>query len=198
MESSGDDGMNLSLDPTTHTYSLDDGRKLISVTQALSILDNRCRIDPFYLERGRLIHLATEYYDRDELDESSLDSRIAPYVESYIKFRMNTDFEPKLIEQKFYHPQYFYAGRLDRQGPLNGISVIIDIKSGAKADVDELQEVALWELCRVNNIPVTKLFDLYLRDNGGMPNLVPIKKPKKLLLPVFLAALTCERWRQGI
>ncbi len=189
---------NLNFDPEKHLYTLDDGHRLISVTQALSILDDRCKVDPFYLERGRLIHLATEYYDRDELDESSIDSRIAPFLESYIKFRMNTDFVPQLIEQKFYHPQYFYAGRLDRQGPLNGTSVIIDIKSGQKADVDELQNVALWELCRVNHVPVKKLFDLYLRDDGKMPNLVPVEKSKKLLLPVFLAALTCVRWREGL
>ncbi len=179
-----------------HLYTLN-GRRLISVTQALAIVDIRYK-DPWYLQRGQMIHLATEYFDRDELDESSVDPRIAPYVESYIKFRMGTDFEPKLIEQKFYHPQYFYAGRLDRQGPLNGVSAIIDIKSGAKAKVDELQEVALWELCRVNDVPVTKLFDLYLDENGKMPNLVPIEKPKKLLLPVFLAALTLTRWKEGI
>lgn len=179
-----------------HIYTLN-GRRLISVTQALSILDDRWKVDPWYLERGRLIHLATEYYDRNELDESSIDPQIAPYIESYIKFRMNTDFEPKMIEQRLFHPQYFYAGTLDRQGPLNGNQVIIDIKSGTKVDVDELQGVAYWELCRSNKIPVEKLFDLYLRDDGRMPNLIPIEKPK-LLLPVFLAALTLMRWKEKI
>ncbi len=188
---------NLNFDESTHTYILD-GRRLITVTQALAILDDRWKVDPFYLERGRLIHLATEYYDRDELDESSVDPRIAPFLESYIKFRMSTDFIPQLIEQKFYHPQYFYAGRLDRQGLFNGMSVIIDIKSGQKADVDELQNVALWELCQVNHVPVKKLFDLYLRDDGKMPNLVPVEKSKKLLLPVFLAALTVTRFKEGL
>jgi len=187
----------LTFEEDRHIYKLGN-RRLLSVTQILSILDNRWKVDPFYLERGRLIHLATEYYDRDELDEDSVDPQIAPYVKSYIKFRMNTDFKPILVEQRLYHPQYLYAGTLDRQGPLNGNSVIIDLKSGSKADVDELQNVALWELCRVNNIPVKKLFDLYLRDDGKMPNLVPIEKPKKLLLLVFLAALTCERWRQKL
>ncbi len=54
----------LLLDEETHRYTLD-GRRLISVTQALSILDER-RKDPYYLERGRFVHLATEYLDRDE------------------------------------------------------------------------------------------------------------------------------------
>ena len=182
-------------DEEKHLYTLD-GRRLISVTQALAVVDSRYK-DPWYLLRGQYVHKATELYDRDELDESSVDPMIAGFLESYIKFRMNTDFEPKLIEQKFYHPQYFYAGRFDRQGPLNGASAIIDLKSGAKADVDELQNVALWELCRVNDVPVTKLFDLYLDEKGKMPNLIPISKPKKLLLPVFLACLTVTRFKNG-
>jgi len=185
----------LKLDKATHLYTLGD-RKLISVTQAISVLDTRWR-DPWYLERGRLIHLATAYYDRNELDESTVDPQIAPYIESYIKFRMNTDFEPTLIEQQLYHPQYFYAGTLDRQGSLNGNQAIIDIKSGVRVDVDELQETAYWELCRSNKIPIKKLFDLYLKGNGSMPSLVPVENPKNLL-PVFLAALTLTRWKEKI
>ncbi len=185
----------LELDKTTHLYTLGD-RKLISVTQAISILDNRWR-DPWYLTRGKYIHKATELYDRDELDEDRLDSQIRPYLESYIKFRMNTDFKPILIEQRLYHPQYFYAGTLDRQGPLNGNQAIIDIKSGVRVDTDELQGVAYWELCRSNKIPVKKLFDLYLKGNGNMANLVPTEAPKHLL-PVFLACLKITQWREKL
>ena len=185
----------LEFDQATHTYTLGD-RKLISVTQAISILDNRWKVDPWYLQRGRIIHLATKYLDWDELDLQTLDDEILPYFNAYVNFQEDTHFKPGLIECPLYHLQYFYAGTIDRTGDLNGDHVLIDLKSGAKAKVDELQGVAYWELCRVNNIPVKKVFDLYLHDDGTY-KLEPIEKPK-LLLPVFLAALTCERWREGL
>ena len=185
---------NLELDEATHLYTLGD-RKLISVTQGISILDTRWR-DPWYLERGRLIHLACEYYDRDELDEDKLDPQIGPYLEAYVKFKSDTGFLVRLIEHKLYHPQYLFAGRIDRTGILNSVEDLIDIKSGTKVDTDELQGAGYWELCRVNNIPVKKVFDLYLRENGTY-SLVEIKNPK-LLLPVFLAALTLTRWREKL
>jgi gamma-glutamylcyclotransferase (GGCT)/AIG2-like uncharacterized protein YtfP len=186
----------LNLDESTHTYTLGD-RKLISVTQCLSILDNRWKVDPWYLERGRLIHLATEYLDHDELDWSTVDERIRPYLDAYVKFRKDTGSvaHPGYIEHKLYHPIYFYAGRIDRIGYLNGCLVLIDLKTGASAKIDELQDAAYWELCRVNNIPIKKVFDLYLHDDGTY-KLEPIERPK-LLLPVFLAALTVARWREN-
>ncbi len=180
--------------PEDHSYWIGE-RRLISVTQALSIL-RRWEAEPYYLERGRLVHLACEYYDRNELDESTVDPLIRPYLDGYMKFLTETDFLPVHIEKTLYHPQHFYAGRLDRIGNLNDNYVLLDLKTGVKAKVDELQGAAYWELCRVNDIPIKKVFDLYLRDDGGY-SLVEIEKPK-LLVPTFLAALTLTRWREGI
>lgn len=183
--------MNFQFDEEKHLYTLD-GRRLISVTEALSVLDDRWKVDPFYLERGRFIHKATELYDKNELDESTVDERIKPYLDAYKKFKRETSYEPIYIEHILYHPKYFYAGKLDRIYE----DFIIDLKSGTKMRVDELQAVAYWELCRANNIPVQKQFDLYLRSNGSY-RLEPVERPRNLL-PVFLAAFTCERWRQEI
>jgi hypothetical protein len=185
---------NLELDDQ-HIYRLD-GRRLISVTQALSVLDDRWKVDPFYLERGRIIHLCTEYLDWDELDLQTVDDQILPYFNAYVKFQEETKFKVGLVECPLWHPQYFYAGKIDRTGDLNGDHVLIDLKSGAKTRVDELQVVAYWELCRANNIPVKKQFALYLKDSGTY-SLVEVEKPK-LLLPVFLAALTCARFKEGL
>jgi len=187
----------LELDEATHRYTLD-GRKLIGVTQALSILDDRWKVDPFYLQRGQFIHKATELYDRDELDESTIDERIRPYLDAYIRFKADTGFvpDPNGIELLLHHPSYFYAGALDRYGFLNNNLVIIDLKSGAPAKVDELQAVAYRELCRANNLPITKQFDLYLKNNGTY-KLEPIEKPK-LLLPVFLACLKVTQYKEGL
>jgi len=185
---------NLEFDETTHLYTLGD-QKLLSVTQSISILDTRWR-DPWYLERGRLIHLACEYYDRDELDESTVDLQIRPYLDAYVKFLLDTKFKITAIEYRLSHPTLFYAGTLDRIGILNQNEVLIDIKSGAKVDTDELQGAGYWELCRANGTSIKKVFDLYLRENGTY-SLVEIKNPK-LLLPVFLACLKIIQWKEKL
>ncbi len=183
------------LDEEKHVYTLD-GRRLISVTQSLSILDDRWKVEPYYLQRGKYIHKATELHDKDELDESTVDPEIRPYLDAYVKFRDDTGFEPNLIEHRLYHPSLMYAGTLDRVGRLNGDQVLIDLKSGVKVRVDELQGAAYWELCRANNIPVKKVFDLYLHDDGTY-KLEPIENPKRLL-PAFLHVLGAYRWREGL
>ena len=186
--------LNLELDDQ-HVYRLD-GRPIVGVTQALSILDDRWKVDPFYLQRGSMVHRATACYDKGTFDDFIWDERIIPYVEAYMKFREDTGFKPTYIELSQFHPIYKFAGTLDRIGPLNEHQALIDLKSGAPAPVDPLQNAAYWELCVANKIPVNKLFDLYLRGNGTY-KLEPVKK-HKLLLPVFLAALTCARWREGL
>jgi len=184
----------LEFDESTHTYNIGD-RKLISVTQGISILDTRWR-DPWYLTRGKYIHKATELYDRDELDEDRLDPQIRPYLDAYVKFKEDTGFLVRLIEHKLFHPQHKYAGRIDRTGILNGVEDLIDIKSGTKVDTDELQGAGYWGLCKSNNIPIRKIFGLYLKENGTY-SLVEVKNPKSLL-PVFLAALTLTRWKNRL
>lgn len=186
--------ISLTLDENHHYYLGD--RRLIGVTETLSILDDRWKVDPFYLERGRLIHLATAYLDHDELDWSTVDERIEPYVHAYMSFKIDTGFLPGFVECPLHHYQFFYAGKIDRTGDLNDDHVLIDLKSGVKVKVDKLQGAAYWELCRANNIPIKKVFDLYLKDDGNY-SLVEIEKPK-LLLPVFLACLTVARFKEGL
>ena len=185
----------LNFDPETHTYTVN-GRRLMSVTQALALVDDRRINSSWYLDRGRLVHLACEYLDRDELDEDTVAPEIRPYLEAYKKFREETSFKPDLIELRLSHLTYLYAGTLDRIGDLNGNHILIDLKSGAPARVDELQLAAYFELARVNNIPVKKCFDLYLHDNGTY-KLEPVENVK-LLLPTFLNVLGSARWKEGL
>ena len=182
----------LQFDPEKHEYR-HEGKRLISVTQALSLVDSRPK-DEYFLRRGQLIHLACEYYDRDELDEASVDSEIMPYLNSYRLFLTETGFTPRWIESRHFHPVYQYAGTIDRMGTLNGKTVLIDLKSGAPADVDELQLAAYWGLVK-DQITNPLCFDLYLRDDGGMPKLVEVKRPR-ILFETFLAVLKIQRWRE--
>jgi hypothetical protein len=185
----------LTFDGESHTYTIA-GRRLMSVTQSLALVDDRWRIDPFYLQRGKFIHRACELYDNGELDESTVDPQIRPYLDAYQKFLSDTGFKQGSIELRLAHPKLFYAGTLDRIGELNGVDALIDLKSGVKVRVDELQLAAYWELCRVNKIPVKKCFDLYLRDNGTY-KLEPIDNPRPLL-PVFLNILGAAKFKEGL
>jgi hypothetical protein len=178
-----------------HVYKIGD-RRLISVTQALKVVDDRYKVDPWYFERGRIIHLCTEYEDRDELDLDTVDTQVAGYVQAYVTFKKDTGFKPTIIEKPMVHPKLWYAGKPDKIGPLNGILALIDLKSGAPAKVDPLQGAAYWELAIVNGIPVKKAFDLYLKDDGTY-KLEPIQNPKSLL-PVFLAALRITQWKEKL
>jgi hypothetical protein len=163
--------------------------KYTSVTEALSLVDDRPK-DPYYLQRGLYVHKATEYFDRRELDESTVDDEIAGYVRAYTSFRSDSKFRPRLIEYRVFDERYRVAGTLDREGPLNGFEAILDIKSGQESPVDKLQGAAYWTMRGRKG----KVFDLYLREDSTY-RLKEIERPR-LLWPTFLAILTAWRWKE--
>ena len=107
----------LIFDPESHTATVN-GEPLISVTTGLSLAgmmpDGYKFIDPWYLTRGKYVHLATELYDKGTLDEDTVDEEVRPYLEAYKAFRR--DFSAKItgIEVQLYHPVYKYFGIVDR------------------------------------------------------------------------------------
>jgi hypothetical protein len=96
-----------------HSFWLGD-RRLPSVTQILSNFIPRFQCDVWYLERGKAVHKATEFYDKGTLDPESVDPQIEGYVRAWIKFREDYHFTPDFIEHKTHHPIYGYAGIIDR------------------------------------------------------------------------------------
>ena len=71
-------------DPATHSYYRD-GARIPGVTEVLreaGMLTDHSRTDPFYAERGTLVHEAIALDLRGELDEESVDQEIRPYLES--------------------------------------------------------------------------------------------------------------------
>lgn len=190
--------MNLEFDEKNHVYKWD-SQVIPSVTDALSLVDDR-RKDPYYLQRGRYIHLACELWDRGELDEDTVDESILPRLEGYKKFRKDTGFTPSTIEQFYVHPIYLYGFRLDRTGILNGREVLIDLKS-SPSPVDALQGAAYWGGLQAQYPPnppvnVNAVFDLYLKDNG-IYKLEHVNYLKRDFL-TFLAVLTAYRWKEGL
>jgi len=185
----------LTLQENGHIYRLN-GRIIPSATQALSLVDDRWK-DPYFLQRGRFIHLACELWDREELDEETVDPSILPRLEAWKLFRQDTGFVPSRIEEFYAHPVYLYGFKFDRTGPLNGREALIDLKS-SPSPIDALQGAAYWAGLQAQDPPITckAVFDLYLKDNGKY-NLVPIKFLRNDFL-TFLAVLTAYRFKEGL
>lgn len=116
LERNGTDD-NLEFDEIDHIFKVN-GNVIPSVThiiRANGMMPGFYKnINPWYLERGKYIHLATEFFDKGTLDEDSVDEAILPHVEAYKTFK--GDFEGVItsVERKLYHPQLLYAGIIDR------------------------------------------------------------------------------------
>ena len=96
------------------------------------------------LDRGTAVHLACELDDRGDLDESSVDPVIMPYLMGWRKFKREMEPQILSIEEEVEHPAY--KGRLDRRLILNAREGIGDIKSGPPADWIALQ-LAGYAMC---------------------------------------------------
>lgn len=139
--------MSLIFDHATHTYRWN-GVIVPSVTQALKaggVIDYSM-IPQDVLQRaairGTAVHKACELWDFDKLDESTLDAEVGAYLEGYKAFLRDTGFQPARIEQRIFHPQYIYAGTLDRTGTLNGQLIVLDFKTGIMLDGHRAQLAA--------------------------------------------------------
>lgn len=135
-----DDLPKLSFDEELHIYRID-GQRVPSVSD---ILENVSR--EFYegapprsmqdaADRGTNTHLAIQLLNEGRLDESTIDPRIAPYVDAYRMFRAEKGFRPDYAEVHLGHWRQRYAGTPDMIGVIGmgrrgkPIRCIIDIKT---------------------------------------------------------------------
>ena len=92
-------------------------------------------VDPDLLDRARRfgshVHLATDLFDKGELDLDSLDANLLPYLNAYKTFLSETGFVVTHSEQRVYNARYKYAGTLDKRGTWKNTTWVLDLKSGA-------------------------------------------------------------------
>ena len=144
-----------------HSFWIKD-RRLPSVTAILKHFIPRFQCDPWYLERGTAVHKATELYDLGTLDPDSVDPQIEGYVQAWIKYREDYQFEPSSIELKAYHPVYLYAGIIDRLGVSRYGNTLLDIKSGEPTKSDKLQIAGGY----LGMMDAAICYPLYLHEDG--------------------------------
>lgn len=186
----------LTFEAAGHVYRYD-GRIVPSVTQILEVVDECWRVPVDVLERaGRLgtaVHLACELDDLDDLDETSVDPVIAPYLAAWRRFRSETGFAPDLIEHRVHHRSMGYAGTLDRVGTLFERRSLIDIKSGEEWPSHGPQTAAYKEALATEGEKVSDRYAVYLRDDGTYR----LRKCEdKSDWAVFLACLTIRKYKE--
>lgn len=157
----------LTFDAEKHEYRWN-GVVVPSVTQILKSLG---LIDAtWYTEeardRGSMIHLATALDDRGELDESSVDERIAGYLAAWRFFLAESGFAFEEIEEPRYSMDLGYAGTADRIGKLRGSLAVGDIKTGSPEPWHRLQTAAYVTARFGNAWRVAARFVVYLSDDG--------------------------------
>lgn len=91
------------------------GGGLESVTQILTaegFIDTRF-FDEYSRTRGSYVHKARHLDDIGELDESTIDPEIAPYLEAWRRFKLESGFVVEQSEVPMMSSTYKYAGTPD-------------------------------------------------------------------------------------
>jgi hypothetical protein len=110
-----------------------DGRPIRSVSKILErVYPMPPDLDPWYLERGRMVHAATVMIDNGTLDWATLDERLKFFCDAYKGF---IDMAHPIIEAReivVVHPSYRFGGRIDMvlRFIIDGRLCIGDIKCG--------------------------------------------------------------------
>jgi hypothetical protein len=152
----------------SHTYTLD-GVRIPSVTTILSFGQDLSRIPRWTAERGTALHLATEYDDAGDLDESSVGPLVKPHLDAYREWRAR--YQPKYIatEERVWGELdgLRYAGCIDRVAMLGNCLAVIDIKSGAPRKEHGAQLAAYAHAWRLQNgsVPAARI-GLYVGKDG--------------------------------
>jgi hypothetical protein len=122
----------VTFDSDNHRYFLD-GLPAVSVTQALEaggLVDTKW-FTQYAAERGSAVHKAIELLEDDDLDMDSVDDAVAPFLESYKKFKAEFRWQSEHSELKVWSLTHHVAGTVDQVGLANGLRCIIDFKTGA-------------------------------------------------------------------
>lgn len=160
-------------DETAHVYTVG-GVQRPSVTQVLKdagLIDTTWYTDEAR-ERGKAVHLATQFLDEDDLEWNTLLPKHRGYVQAWQKFtresrfRIGHDSEGRpLIEYRLSHPVFGYCGTLDRLGTIGTVEYLLDIKTGSPQDWHGYQ-MAGYSQC-LPNPQSRKRMTVHLKENGS-------------------------------
>jgi hypothetical protein len=144
------------------------------------------------------VHAATELWDRDDLDEGSVDERIVPYLAAWKKFRADTGFVPEAIEHQLHNARHGFAGTLDRIGtmPRRARRAVLDIKTVSRLHRAVGVQLAAYRDSWNRSNPGVQIADRYAVQLAadGTYKLEEYKDQSDW--PTFLALLNVHHWKQ--
>ena len=136
-------------------------------------------LDPWYLERGKLVHAATVFIDEALLNWEALDERLVPFCRAYKDFLYLVSPIVEASELTVVHPSFAYGARLDRVLRLRNTErlIVTDIKCGmGKEDRYWLQVAACAMALDEDHVHDYDLALLNL-DNKGNPHFTVAPHP---------------------
>lgn len=118
------------------------------------------------MRRGTRIHKLTEYLDLGDDESLAMLSEKddLQYIVAWENFKKEHRYKINLVEQKYYHPEYWFAGTIDRIGEIGDQTVLVDIKTGMPHPASMLQVAAYAILVEEHNIQVDRAMCVYLGD----------------------------------
>jgi len=187
----------IEFDAARHEYRVG-GRLAPSVTQILKPLVDFEHVPPGVLAAkaalGTRVHLACELDDEDDLDESSVENDVAPYLSAYRRFRRESRAEIVAVEQRVYEPVYGYCGTLDRVMRIGAEAYVVDLKTSLVTPASAGPQTAAY-LHALADPAVTHRAALLLRPDGSY-RLDLLNNPQDW--PAFLACLTLRRFKESL
>jgi hypothetical protein len=158
----------LVFDEASHTYR-HGGLVVPGVTSILKPLVDFSRIPTDVLEAkadlGRRVHTACQFLDEDDLDDSSVQADVAPYLDAYEKFKRDSGVVIELNEQRVFNELHRYAGTLDRVIRYQGLRILMDLKTCITTPNSVGPQTAAY-LRALNDPTVTHRAALRLRPDG--------------------------------
>lgn len=186
----------LTFEEATHTYRFL-GAVIPGVTELLRPLANFAGVPRDALEAkadlGRRVHLACQLFDEDDLDETSIEPDVQPYLNAWHKFRHDTGCTVLAVEQKVCEPTLMYAGTLDRVLAFKGAKWLVDLKTCFTTPLTAGPQTAGY-LRALGDNSVTHRAALRLRPDGTY-RLDPLTGADDW--SAFMAALTLHRFKES-
>lgn len=185
----------IEFDAATHVYRVN-GVVVPSVTQILAVLSDGAK--QFYTkesrDRGRAVHAAIDLLHDGDLDESSIDARVLPYLEAYRCFLLDSGYLSVGRECVAHSDIHGYCGTLDALGSFVSGYALLDIKTGSIPATVGAQTAAYWTAWNESRgVPMIDRYCLNLTKTGY--KLVKLKREDfNRDFAVFLNAL--KLWKE--
>lgn len=179
---------------------------MIRVTHAIKaagLIDSEW-FTPEATSRGTAVHAATELDDMGDLDETSVHPAVAPFLESWRRFRKEIGWPiwEGHIEVEVHHTPFAYVGHVDRimRRSLGGGAmgpVVLDIKTCASPSgwhrIQSAAYAMAWQYMTGFPNPVERGC-VYLQSDGSAGRLVMHKDRRDF--EVWKAVLTVAKFKE--